>query len=174
MILPSEDDGSYISQTPFRFSRRMRGMDGALSLDAQPSQSLEQWKQMPPIFGLNIFSLTRAGATTWAETLHNSQDLQDQPLLTIQRYGLGRCAVLATGETWYWHMNTTEEPSPHARLWRQMLRILVNEVPDPIELRSVQDTYPSGNPVPLDLLVRNQEFHRGGHDLRFCCRNRPG
>jgi uncharacterized membrane protein len=160
VILPSRDDGSYISQTPIQVLPTYEGeWMGALSLDAQPSQSLEQWKQMPPIFGLNIFSLTRAGATTWAETLHNSQDLQDQPLLTIQRYGLGRCAVLATGETWYWHMNTTEEPSPHARLWRQMLRILVNEVPDPIELRSVQDTYPSGNPVPLDLLVRNREFH---------------
>jgi hypothetical protein len=64
---------------------------------------------------------------------------QDAPLLVSQPYGLGHSWILATGGTWRWQMLLPLADQRHELFWRQLLRGLVAEVPEPftVEARSV-------------------------------------
>src|SRR5690606_23339036 len=73
-------------------------------------------------------------------------------------YGEGRCAVLATGQTWPWHMREPEEDSRFDRLWRQITRSLVEGVPEPVALRAKSAEYPAGEPADLEFVVRDARF----------------
>lgn len=64
---------------------------------------------------------------------------QDAPLLVTQPYGLGHTWILATGGTWRWQMLLPLADQRHEQFWRQLLRGLVSDVPEPftVEARSV-------------------------------------
>jgi hypothetical protein len=57
-------------------------------------------------------------------------------LLAAQRYGRGRAAAFAPQDSWLWQMHATValEDLSHETFWRQMLRWLVEETPDRLEV----------------------------------------
>ena len=54
-------------------------------------------------------------------------ELDSRPLFAVQRYGEGKTAIFATGDTWQWQMRRDHEDMRHERLWRQIIRNLVYE-----------------------------------------------
>ncbi len=131
---------------------------GAWTLDADPEENQRLWEEMPSLFGLNRFILTRAGAAAHARAVSLNPDLNGQPVYAVQRYGRGRCAVLATGETWPWRMKLDIENDNHIRFWRQLIRSLVKDVPEPLQLRSKQDSYTVGEPARFEIAIRDALF----------------
>lgn len=149
------------SSAPFSVSPTSEGLlDSVWSLDPLPEKNLELWQDMPTLYGLNAFPLTRAGASVMARiNLTNEAgsaigDLDDQAFYAVQQYGRGRCAVLATGETWPWQMNELAEDQRHEHLWRQLVRELITTVPEAATLQDKPDGY------------RVEETHRIGTVLR--------
>ena len=131
-------------------------LSGIWSLDPDPDKNRKIWEALPALFGLNAVLSTRAGADILARAPHTSGDT-GQPLFALQRYGEGTCAVLATGETWPWVM-LEEKPTPsHGRFWRQMMRSLIANVPDPVVFPEVRDAV-VGERLLLDTLVRDSTF----------------
>jgi hypothetical protein len=121
----------------------------------------ELWSSLPPIYSLDRFPLVRAGATVMAVgTAAPDEDGGPPPLFAVQRYGEGRCAVLATGDTWQWQMRAEQGDDRHERFWRQIVRNLVKDVPDSVVWRARQDAYTQGDPADLDFLVRDGAFER--------------
>lgn len=118
------------------FFRPHPTVDGMLSgvwlLDSDMKRNADLWAQMPDLYGLNAFAMTRAGATVLATA--KTQAGQDRPLFAWQRYGEGMSAVLATGETWPWQMMAPAGDESHARFWRQLARALVQPVPSPVAM----------------------------------------
>lgn len=147
------------SMEPFAVLPTVDGTySGAWSLDPTTDVNDALWMSMAELHGLNVFSLTRAGATVMARVHASDNTYDGQPFFAIQRYGLGRCAVIATGETWSWRMRVPEDDTRHARLWRQIVRGLVDTAPEPVELRDKADAYTVGAPVSLDVFVRDKRF----------------
>lgn len=157
-VLLSNVEGGGLQRERFDVTPTAEGeFTGALTLDANPDANRKRWNEMPRLMGINEFSLIRPGAVVIAEAEPESDEHQ-QPLFAYQRYGEGKCAVLATGETWQWQMQNEREDQSHERLWRQICRYLVKDVPDPVALQDRADSYPLGAPVALEFLVRDKLF----------------
>lgn len=144
---------------PFEVRPTEEGVhNGAWVLDPSPERNREMWEGLLGLFGLNRFTLTRAGASVMATVSAPDSESDGQPFFAIQPYGEGRCAVLATGQTWPWHMREPEEDSRFDRLWRQITRSLVEGVPEPVALRAKSEEYPAGEPADLEFVVRDARF----------------
>ena len=52
----------------------------------------------------------------------------------MQRFGEGRVGALMVGDLWRWGMRDEEARKDLERSWRQMMRWLVVDVPDRIEI----------------------------------------
>jgi len=143
---------------------------GVLAIDANPEANTAQWDMMPVLHGLNRFALVRPGATVLAKA--DTGTGEDEPWFAVQRYGEGKCAALATGETWQWQMQRDLKDSTYESLWRQAVRYLVKDVPDQVMLRSKDDTYEVDKPLSLEVLVRNNEYE-AAEGLRVTANVRP-
>jgi len=133
-------------------------LDGTWALDPNPDKNKALWESLPPLTGLNTFPMLRPGATVLAGAESDASELDGVPLFALQRYGMGKTAIMATGSTWQWHMGTEPGDGRHGRFWRQLVRALTMDTPDPVELRGKQDSYVMGKRVPLSFLVRDELF----------------
>lgn len=114
---------------PFAATPTIEGvLEGAFALDADPERNSALWQQLPALYGLNELGARRAGATVLATAATG------QPFFAWQRYGAGLGAVLAAGATWRWQMQSDLADEAHERFWRQLLRAMLKEVPDPVVL----------------------------------------
>ncbi len=150
---------TFILQDFFRISPTTEGeIVGTWSLSNDAIENRRLWSQMPELFGLNEFAFTRAGATIWAKTRSPVEELDERPFFVVQRYGNGKCAVLATPETWPWQMETDVANPAHERIWRQIVRSLVADVPKPILFRNKKDDYTAGESASFEFLIRDKLF----------------
>ena len=158
VVLGAGEDGN---GAIFRPSPTIEGMlSGIWSLDSDSRKDEEIWDRLPELFGVNRFAMTRAGATVLARVKGAFEGVDGQPLFAWQRYGEGTCAVFATGETWQWQMLTEERDESHGRFWRQMVRGLVKDVPEPVVLTAGGEEMTAGDARRLKFLVRDRFFAR--------------
>lgn len=156
-----EDAETLRSARPFRVVPTVEGsLAGAWSLDTKLAENRALWEEMPDLFGLDKFALVRPGATVMALATSKDSALDGLPLFAVQRYGEGKCAVLATSDTWQWQMQVEAKDARHERLWRQILRNLVHETPDPAVLRAKKDAYAQGVPAEFEFIVRDGRFDK--------------
>jgi uncharacterized membrane protein len=119
----------------FRAKPTIEGLlSGVWSLDEDAAVNVERWANLSALYGVNAFVSVRAGATVMAEIEAESEAVDGQPLFAWQRYGEGLSAVLATGETWPWQMMEDVEDTTHERFWRQLARLLVSRVSEPVTM----------------------------------------
>ncbi len=135
---------------------------GSWMFDQDELGDQELWTSLPPLYSVDQFPLVRAGATVMAMAALNQggEGQQDVPLFALQRYGEGRCAALAVGDTWQWQMRSESGDDRHARFWRQIVRNLVKDVPRAVVWRSKADAYTQGDAAEFDFLVRDESFER--------------
>jgi len=89
-----------------------------------------------------------------------NENIDGAPLFALQRYGEGKCAILATGNTWQWQMRVETGDDKHQRFWRQIVRNLIHETPDATFLRSKADTYTVNSPMDLEFIIRDKKFEK--------------
>ena len=147
------------TERPFRAEPAAEGLlSGVWSLDRDPARNSAAWSALPALFGVNSFAMLRIGAGEQARVTGGGGE-SGRPLFVAQPYGLGRCAVFATGETWQWRMRAEPDDETHERIWRQLVRSLVDPVPRPVVLRAgAEQTL--GLPSHLEFLVRDEAFEK--------------
>ncbi len=93
----------------------------AISLSVDQKKNVELWRSLPPLSDVYRLGRVKRNATTLlvARAASGGADAPSYPLLTTQRYGLGRVAVVATDSTWRWRMRGKE--TEHAKFWRQLI-----------------------------------------------------
>lgn len=117
-------------------------------------------REMPPFQSVNGAGRLKPGATVIAEVL----DANDRrsPALAVQRFGRGRCAALLIGDLWRWQLDRTDaqrERDDLGKAWRQMLRWLIADVPDRIDLQVVHDDE-LGQPLTrVEARIRSGDYH---------------
>ncbi len=80
----------------------------------------------------------------------------EYPALVTQRFGRGRTAALLIGDLWQSGMGDEALQKDLGKAWRQLVRWLVADVPEPIELRA--EPQPGGELVRLLVRVRDGKF----------------
>jgi len=128
------------------------------------------WDDLPPLTTVNLLGVPRPGATVLlqgnvSETFGSRSGAADYgeeppPMLAFQRYGAGIAASLAVHDTWLWQMHSTIplEDQTHELFWRQVLRWLVQEVPDPLQVSATSTRVAPAQSVELIARVVSEEY----------------
>lgn len=146
-------------ETPYYVYATLDGeLSGTLALSSNPDENQMLWQQMPPLYGINTLRVKSIGADTLAKAQTETPGENEKSLLLVQRYGKGKCAVIAAADTWQWQMQSELEDPYHERLWRQVMRYMVNEAPDQITVRKEEDQYVQGKIIPMDILVQDEKY----------------
>jgi uncharacterized membrane protein len=130
----------------------------ALQIGPSDSATAARWASLPPLTSVNTLLRAKPGATVLL-TGATGDGPGSRPLLAVQRFGRGRVLGLAVQDTWLWQMEATipVADSTHETLWRQMLRWIVSEVPDRVEVSVPEESGP-GEAVPVSAVVSDAAF----------------
>jgi uncharacterized membrane protein len=120
--------------------------------------SIARWNELPPVTAVNAVLPVKPGATV----LLNGTDERgrSQPVLSSQRYGRGKGVALTAQDTWLWQMHASIplEDLTHEHLWRQLLRWMVDGVPDVVDVRVTSDRIEPGDAVTIEAAVVDRRF----------------
>src|SRR6185369_5300334 len=89
-------------------------------------------EKMPGFEVLNEASQIKPGASALAKV--TDPQGRSFPALVSQRFGGGRTAALMIGDLWRWGMRDEAMHKDMDKTWRQMMRWLVSDVPNRIEV----------------------------------------
>ena len=81
-------------------------------------------------------------------------------VLASQRYGRGKAIAQTVQDSWLWQMHSkmSVEDQTHENYWRQMLRWLVDGVPDTVDVHTVTDRVEPGETVTIVADVVDRSF----------------
>jgi uncharacterized membrane protein len=131
----------------------------AVQLDAELDELRERWDALPPLTIVNPLTRTRPGATT----LLTGQVLgggASQVVLAFQRYGRGTSIALTPQDTWLWqmHADVPLEDQSHEAFWQQILRWLVDGVPDAVTVATDQERVEPGEVVRVVASIADSSY----------------
>ena len=152
-----------------------------IRIDGSAEESATRWDSLPAVSTTNPITELKPGATELLQgtvvegpeaapglqggdaeeaALEGAGDTADRVVMAFQRYGRGRSMVLAVQDTWLWQMDHTVplEDQSHENFWRQLLRWLVAETPDPVEAAPATVSVEAGEPVTLEANVLDAGF----------------
>ncbi len=118
-----------------------------------------RWAALPPVTIVNRVTETRPGATVLLEGTGEGLD-PPQVVLAHQRYGRGKALALTIQDSWLWQMSADVplEDQSHETLWRQMLRWLVDDVPEAVAVTLDHEQVERGERVELRANVSDSTY----------------
>jgi uncharacterized membrane protein len=121
------------------------------------SASMNRWAELPLVTSVTEALPVKPGATVLLEGIDEAGRNYD--VLSWQRYGRGKAIALTLQDTWQWQMHVTMslEDQTHEHYWRQMMRWLLEGVPNTVEIR-VPDRVEAGDPVAIEASVVDGQF----------------
>jgi uncharacterized membrane protein len=125
---------------------------------ANERASETRWSDLPELTSVNSVSKVKPGATVLLTGSDESRG--ERVVLAHQRYGRGRAIALAVQDSWLWqlHAKMEVEDTTHETLWRQLLRWLVADVPDPVSITTSAERVERGDPVTLAVSASDPTF----------------
>lgn len=111
---------------------------------------------MAPFQVLNRVKEAKPGASVIATVTDGRGD--SYPALVVQRFGRGRTAALTLGDFWHWGFHDAESHQDMDKAWRQMMRWLVTDVPNRVELTAEPKPEDPEGAVLLQARVRDPKF----------------
>jgi len=133
----------------------------ALQLSADPDSSRARWESLPELSTFNRLTRLKPGATALL-TGTGPGVSEGQVVLAWQRYGRGMALALPVQDSWIWqmHADIPLEDETHETFWRQIMRWLVNEVPDQLTITASAEPAAINHAVDLRAELRDSAFHR--------------
>ena len=128
-------------------------------LAATREATLARWDSLPMLTAVNQLGELRPGATLLLAG-RDPEGSGDRPVLAYHRYGRGLAAIFGVQDSWHWQMDASipVEDRTHEALWQQLLRWILDEVPDRVELTAVPERVGPGEPVTLQARVVDPTF----------------
>ena len=111
---------------------------------------------MPPFEVFNRIRGVKPGASVIATVTDPAG--KNYPALVAQRFGKGRVGALTVGDMWRWGLQNADLHHDMDKAWRQMLRWLVADVPERIDLQVEPKPGDPNQAVELQVRVRDAEF----------------
>lgn len=117
----------------------------------------ELWEALPPLSTLNRVVRVKPGATT---LLSAQAPDGERVVLAHHRYGRGRALALPVQDTWLWqmHADVPLDDTSHEVFWQQLLRWMVEGVPELVELRADRERAEPGEAIRLSATVLDSGY----------------
>ena len=127
-------------------------------LAATEAASTEKWSQLPVITTVNRVTAVKPGATVLLTG--TDENRAERPLLVYQRYGRGKSFAFLPQDSWMWQMHASiaVDDLTHENFWRQLLRWLVDGVPDQVEPSFTSERVEPGEAAQLIANVVDPSF----------------
>jgi uncharacterized membrane protein len=135
------------------------GMATAVTqLAATEAASTEKWNSLPVITTVNRISGVKPGATVLLTG--TDENRAEQPMLVYQRYGRGKTFAFLPQDSWMWqmHHSIAVDDLTHENFWRQLMRWLVDGVPDQVEPSFATERVEPGEAAQLIASVVDPSF----------------
>jgi uncharacterized membrane protein len=149
-VADDEEDGYFAR---LKVAPTLQGLEHAVTqIEETEAASAARWPQMPLVTTANAPMALKPGAT---ELLRGTDEGgRAHVVLAAQKYGRGKAIALALQDTWTWQMHHTiaVEDQTFERFWRQLIRFLVEGVPGPVDVRTVERVEP-GQAVTVEASV---------------------
>ena len=123
--------------------------------DNEPDERTRR-EAMPGFEVVNWVRGAKPGASVIA-TVRNIQGAES-PALAVQRFGRGRTAALMIGDFWRWGLTDDGAHSDMDKSWRQLIRWLVSDVPNRVDLAVEPQAGDANNAVRLQVRARDAKF----------------
>ncbi len=122
------------------------------------SESTARWNDLPTLTSVNPLTEVKPGATVLLSGTDERR--RDQVVLASQRYGRGKTMAFPVQDSWLWQMDASIplEDMTHENYWRQLLRWLVDGVPEAVDVQTVADRVEPGEQVTLTADVVDPGF----------------
>ncbi len=130
----------------------------ATRLAMDEKENKKRWDEAPALLGFNPAGGPKPGATILAQSSVRDAGGQYSVILAFQRFGRGKSMALTTDSTWRWRMQQDSKNNFHDLFYRQLLRWLVNEVPDQVNLETDKHSYSLDDTVILRAEVNDEAF----------------
>ena len=127
-------------------------------LAANEAASAERWNTLPGITAVNRIDAVKPGATV---LLNGTDEARaERPMLSFQRYGRGKAFSFLPQDSWIWQMHASipVEDMTHENYWRQLLRWVVDDVPDQVEPSLTTERVEPGEAATLVANVVDPSF----------------
>ena len=134
------DTTSRIQVTPTR-----AGQSHAVTqIEKTEEESVKRWSTLPPVISVNPIRQIKPGATALLRGV--DENGRESIALAYQRYGRGKTLAFPVYDSWTWQMDAKipVEDMTHETYWRQLMRWLVDGVPDQVELTTTPDQVEPG------------------------------
>jgi len=127
-------------------------------LGATEEASAERWSKLPVVTAVNRVDGIKPGATVLLTGTDESR--AERPMLIFQRYGRGKTFAFLPQDSWVWQMHSTiaVDDLTHENYWRQLLRWLVDGVPDQVEPALTTERVEPGEGATLTASVVDPSF----------------
>ena len=151
-----------VSNSPpiFLQIRPTRAGEGHAVTQIAPNEagSLARWPEMPLLSTVNPVRSVKPGATVLLGGMDDRR--RDLVVLASQRYGRGKAIAHMVQDSWVWQMHAkmSVADQTHENYWRQMLRWLVDGVPDTVDVHTVSDRVEPGETVTVVADVVDRSF----------------
>jgi uncharacterized membrane protein len=122
---------------------------GVTQIAPTEAESMERWKDLPILSSINTITGIKPGATVLLTGADERR--RDQVVLAFQRYGRGKALAFPVQDSWHWQMDVKMpvEDLTHENYWRQLLRWLVDGVPDAVDVHTLADRVEPGEQVTI-------------------------
>jgi uncharacterized membrane protein len=130
----------------------------ATQIAADEAASIARWRTLPQVTSVNAPLTPKAGASVLLTG--TDERGRSQPVLAWQQYGRGKAVALMLQDTWQWQMHASMplEDQTHENYWRQLLRWLVDGVPNLVEPRTAVERVEPGEAVAVEATVVDEAF----------------
>jgi uncharacterized membrane protein len=132
--------------------------NAALLLTATEDANAPKWDSLPPLTSVNRLGPLKPGATALLSGAGEG-GAAATPILAYQRYGRGKAIAFGVQDSWLWQMDASigVADQTHETFWRQMIRWMLEEVPDRLEL-----TWSPEHPAPNQRVTLRVELADSG------------
>ena len=127
-------------------------------IEKTEQDSVRRWTELPQVISVNPIRQLKPGATALLRGVDEGG--RESVVLAYQRYGRGKTLAFPVYDSWNWQMDhrIPVEDMTHETYWRQLMRWLVDGVPDQVELTSSPDQVEPGEAVTLIAEVADPSF----------------
>jgi uncharacterized membrane protein len=127
-------------------------------LGATEQASAEKWASLPGVTAVNRVDGVKPGATVLLTGTDETR--AERPMLAYQRYGRGKTFAFLPQDSWHWQMDHSiaVDDLTHENFWRQLLRWLVDGVPDQVEPSLTSERVEPGEAATLVASVVDPSF----------------
>jgi uncharacterized membrane protein len=121
-------------------------------------QNRKRWEMAPALVGFNPTYGAKPGATILAQGSASDASGQSPVILAFQPFGRGKSVAFTTASSWRWKMGLEHTDNFQELFWKQMLRWLVSDAPDPVSVAAEKHSYSLDDTVVFHAEVNDYAY----------------